>query len=403
MKFVYADGEKLCYYEDGKTQTFESNYILNYRETVKRSAQNKKWKTEGKLAREFDDGYYFDRNSESVEASIRALALTEKENELIYAVTVNESSGVYKKAIDREDKTEAHVVSSSESEFQSLTKNNLGGMLAAVQNSPVTANIAVFEKDGGDYKCVTGGDSLDENPSYSTDGKSVYFNSYGVGRDANNNFIQYMPSEIYKLDLSSLDVETVVSNEKFSYIKPIPDGKGNLYCIKKPGTEKTGGNPLLEILMIPVRLVQACAGCISAFVMCFSGKPLVSGQSASEMGDVSKGKNVDKKKVFINNNLISVDEQLKKNKKQDDYGFIPSSWKLVLLSPSGEEKELASGVADYCLTKVNADMVPVFTNGKHIFSLQEGKKKKLVDTDFCLRVGGTPTEQTEDTDFFGML
>jgi len=45
----------------------------------------------------------------------------------------------------------------------------------------------------------------------------------------------------------------------------------------------------------------------------------------------------------------------------------------------------------------------VFTNGKHIFSLQEGKKKKLVDTDFCLRVGGTPTEQTEDTDFFGML
>lgn len=88
-----------------------------------------------------------------------------------------------------------------------------------------------------------------------------------------------MPSEVYRLNLSTLDVELVVSDPKFSYIKPLADPKGDIYCIKKPGSEKTGGNPIVEILMIPVRIVQAIAGFISAFVMCFSGKSLVSGQS----------------------------------------------------------------------------------------------------------------------------
>lgn len=102
---------------------------------------------------------------------------------------------------------------------------------------------------------------------------------------------------------------------------------------QKPGSEKTGGNPIVEILMIPVRIVQAIAGFISAFVMCFSGKSLVSGQSGrSAIGDGSAAKKGgDAKKVFINNNLLNVDKELKKNKKQEDYGFIPSSWKIVRL------------------------------------------------------------------------
>lgn len=406
MKFVFSDGEKLGVYKDGKTEKFESTYIAHYRETALRDAKSKEWKEQGKAARLMAEGYYFQEREEKVEAAIHGVALTEDENRIVYAFSVNNSSGIYSKFLDDEIRTEAHIVSSNEADFMSVAYNEKGGMLAAVQSDPITAGIAVFAPGSGDYKCVTGGDSLDENPSFDYTGNSILFNSYGVGRDANNEFISYMPSEIYRLNLSTMDVETVASDSGFSYIKPISDADGNVYCIKKPGTEKTKGNPLVEILLIPVRILQGIAGFISAFVMCFSGKPLVSGQSGrSAMNDGSAMKNgKDGKKIFINNNLLNVDKELKKNKKKEDYGFIPSSWKLVKLGRNGEkETEIASGVADYCLVEELGQTKFVYTNGKHIFSVAEGeKRKKLVDTDFCLKVGSIARVGTNN-DFFDLI
>lgn len=407
MKFAFVDGEKIAVCEDGNVQKFDSKYVVNYRETAIKSAKSREWKTQGKASRLMDEDYYFEReNGANAEVFIRGVALTEKENELVYAASVNDSSVIYKKDLLDEEKTESHVVSSNSEEFMSVSRNRNGGMLAAIQRDPVAADIAVFEQDGGDYKCVTGGDSLDENPAFDTDGKSVLFNSYGVGRDANNNFIKYLPSELFRLDLSTLNVDTVASDRNFSYIKPLPDGEGNLYCIKKPDSEKTERNPLLQILLIPVRIVQGIAGFISAFVMCFSGKPLVDGQSAQSLGgDATKNGKYDRKKVFINNNLLNVDEQLKKNKKQENYGFIPQSWKLIKIDKDGNETELTGGVADFCFTDDgNGKRAVIFTNGKHIFTLtDEGKRKKLADADFCLKVGGTPSPADESNDLFGLI
>lgn len=392
MKFVFSDGEKLGVYDDGKIQKFESTYITHYRETATKSAKNKEWKTQGHAAQMMSEGYYWNEREESVTAAIHGVALTEEDNKIVYAFSVNNSSGIYSKLLDDEIKTEAHIVSANDVEFMSVSYAGDGEMLAAVQVDSVTSRIALFPKNSGDYKCITGGDSLDENPSFDFAENCVLFNSYGVGRDANNNFIEYMPSEVYRLNLSTLDVELVVSDPKFSYIKPLADSKGDVYCIKKPGSEKTGGNPIVEILMIPVRIVQAIAGFISAFVMCFSGKSLVSGQSGrSALGDGSAAKKGgDAKKVFINNNLLNVDKELKKNKKQEDYGFIPSSWKIVRLGKNGAPNtEIASGAADFCLVEEDGKTKFVYTNGKHIFSVEEGQKRqKLADTDFCLKVGG---------------
>lgn len=403
MRFAFSDGEKLGVYDGKEAKTFGSGYIARYRETVLQSAKNKAWKnrTDMMLA----DDYYFDSPEENVVAAVHGVALTAEENKIVYAFSVNGSSGIYTKILDDEQKTEAHIVSSNDVRFNSVCYSAEGEMLAAVQSDPVTSEIAVFSKSG-DYKCVTGGDSLDENPSFGPDGKTVYFNSYGVGRDANNNFVEYAPSEIYKLDLSTLDVEPVLSDPKYSYLKPLCDGKGNLYYIKKPGTEKTEGNPFLEILLIPVRIVQAIAGFISAFVMCFAKKPLVSGQSGRTAVNGSAAKNgaPDAKKIFVNNSLLNVDRQLKKNKKQENYGFIPPSWKVMKRSEGGEETEIASGAADFCLVEENGKTAVVYTNGRHIFSVCEGEKKqKLADVDFCLKVGSLSARAEKTEDLFGLL
>lgn len=407
MKFVFSDGEQLGVYKDGAVQKFESNYIVHYRETAVRSAKTKEWKTQGHAAELMEEGYLFGgRGETSVTAAIHGVALTEDENRIVYAFSVNDSSGIYSKLLDDEIRTEAHIVSANDVEFMSVSYNSDGEMLAAVQVDSVTSRIALFPKGSGDYKCITGGDSLDENPSFDRSGSAVLFNSYGVGRDGNNNFIEYMPSEIYRLNLSTLDVEAIASDPKYSYIKPLSDADGNVYCIKKPNRERSGGNPLVEVLLIPVRIVQAIAGFISTFVMCFSGKSLVSGGAVDSGGGAAKNGKRDAKKVFINNNLLNVDKELKKNKKQEDYGFIPSSWKLVKLARGGEEeKELASGVADFCLVEENGKKEFVYTNGKHIFSVEEGeKRKKLTDVDFCLKVGSMgDAKAADERNFFDFI
>jgi hypothetical protein len=88
---------------------------------------------------------------------------------------------------------------------------------------------------------------------------------------------------------------------------------------------------------------------------------------------------------------------VQKNKKSDEYGFIPKSWKLVRLDPSAdgsfeewEEFELAKGVADYVLYEENGVNTLIYTNGKQVFKITDkgdgGTKEKLFDTDFCVKV-----------------
>lgn len=409
MRFVFSDGEKICVYKDGAVQKYESNYIKNYRETMLRSEKNKEWKSQGHAAKLMAEGYYFDGEDENkVEAAVHGVALTEDENRIVYAFSVNKSSGIYSKLLDDEAKTEAHIVSANDVEFTSISYNSDGAMLASVQTDSITSQIAVFDKGSGDYKSITDGDSLDENPSFDHTGKCVLFNSYGVGRDASRNFVEYTPSEIYKINLSTLQVEVLAFSYKHSYIKPLSDSKGNVYCIRKPGSEKTKKNPLIEILMIPVRIVQGIVGFISAFVMCFSGKPLVSGQSGRSAagGGAAKAGDPDVKKIFVNNNLLNVDKELKKNKKQEDYGFIPSSWKVVKLGKCAEvetDVELASGAADFCIVEENGKTEIVYSNGKHLFAVSEGqKRRKLADADFCLKVGSLTRAKTEGN-FFDLI
>lgn len=407
MKFVFADGEKIGVFEENGATVYESNYIRGYKANALKSVKSKEWKTSTDVM--FDEEYYFNTpHEEEIQAQITSVGLTKEENKIVYSFTVNGTSGIYGKYLDDKEKTEAHILTSNDAEFFSLCMTEGGEMLGCVRNNSVSSDIAVFSIDGGDYKSLTGGDSLDENPSFDNDG-NVLFNSYGVGRDSNNVFVTYTPSEIYRLNVTTLQTELLVTNEKYSYIKPIMTKSGELYCIRKPSEEKEERNVFLEILLIPVRIIEAIVGFISAFVMCFSGKPMVSGQSARSIGnggELARNGKGDPKKAFINNNLVNVEKELKRNKKSEEYGFIPRSWKLVRLRAGKygnfeeyEEFEIAGGVADYALIEEGEENVLVYTNGKHIFKVIDagdaGKKEKLFNVDFCLKVGGIQKTKTQ--------
>ena len=384
MEFLFIDGEKLCVYKDKKVKTYESGYITRYRETSLVTAKNTEWKKKGRPERLLNEGYLFDEE-EGVYAVLHAVSPTTKENQILYSFTVNETSGIYRKYLNDEKKTEAHIISSNEVDFTTLS-NTSSGLLATVKKGDVTADIALFSEDQSEYKCLTGGDSLDENPSFQKDGK-ILFNSYGVGRDENNNFLEYAPSEIYSLNLQTMEIQELLSSEEFSFVKPIESPEG-FYCIKKPAKEKEKRNPLLEILLIPVRIVQGIVGFVSFFVTMFSGKQLVKDNRRGS--SMARNFKKDERKIFVQNNFIKVENELKRNSKEDFYGFIPKTWKLVEIKIENNEileREIISGVCDYCVLE---DGVIVCTNGKHIFSIKTTEKayevKGLASTDCCLKV-----------------
>ncbi len=406
MTFTFIDNENLCVYDDGKIEKYDSAYITNYRETVLRDRKNKEWKKKSD-AMLYDD---FFSDDQRVDVELLSISPTTEQNRLLYAFSVNESAGIYYKYTDDEKKTEAHVLSSNDVIFRDVVVNRRGEIAGVVQSSPLTSDIAIFSKDGGDYKCVTGGDSLDEHPFFGKNG-DVYFNSYGVGRNLENEFVQYAPSEILKLNVHSRRIDTLLSDGKNSYIKPVFDKAGNLYCIRKPGDDKEKSNLFLNILLVPVRIVEALVGFISLFVTMFTGKPLVDGKGKTSLGG-STAKNADGKKAFVNNHILNVEKELKRNAKDGDGGFIPHSWKLVKIPKNGGDfgeeylpsaaVELASGVADFCL--LDDDALFLYTNGKKVFSLTEkGEKKKLFNTEFCVKLGALQPCNGDETDLFDSL
>ena len=68
-------------------------------------------------------------------------------------------------------------------------------------------------------------------------------------------------------------------------------------------------------------------------------------------------------------------------------------------------EELASGVADFCLIEENGEKILIYTNGKRIFALYEnGEKKKLFNTDFCIKLGALqPCKVKQQDDLFERL
>lgn len=408
MKFAFIDNENLCVFEDGKIEKYDSTYITTYRETALRDQKSKEWKKNSD-AMLYDD---FFSGNQRVDVKLLFISPTTECDRLIYAFSVNESSGIYYKYTDDEKKTEAHVLSSNDVTFRDIVMNRRGEIAGVVQSSPLTSDIAIFSKDGGDYKCVTGGDSLDEHPFLGKDG-DVYFNSYGVGRNYDNEFVKYAPSEILKLNVHSRRIDTLLSDGKNSYIKPMFDKEGNLYCIRKPGDDKETSNPFLTILLMPVRIIEALVGFVSLFVKIFAGKPLVDGKGKTSSSG-SAAKNADGKKAFVNNHMLNVEKELKRNAKDGDGGFIPRSWKLVKIPKNDDDfgetylptsaVELASGVADFCLLDEDGETRFLYTNGKKVFSLTgKGDKQKLVSAEFCVKLGALQPCSNGEIDLFDSL
>lgn len=395
QKFLFTDGDKIGIGDGEKTRLLESEYILRYRETAATRVKSDEWKYTGEGARFRGDYDRFRARNEQVYAYINGVQW--EGEKVLYSFTVNGSSGVYRKDTENETAREDHIISLNEEEILSIHRNGVTGQLAVtVRENGINSHIGILDCNTSELKTYTDGDVRDENPYFSTvEADTVYFDSAGAGRTVDGSFTgSYSPSAICKLNLQTMEIEEVLKDKTLSYIKPKQDKNGALYYIERPNKEKSGGNPLVEILLIPFRIVQAIVMFVQAFVTLFTGKSLTSG------GDnPTKGREQDSRKLYVDGNLIQVEKELKKNRrfKDKEYGFIPRSWKLV--KADGERKEtLRCGVCDFALCE---DGGVYCTDGKHVFYLKDGKVKKVANADTCLCVA-VESQSISSSDVFDL-
>ncbi len=387
IEFTFADGEEMGAYDGERVITFKSAFIDKYKDNAQAVERAAAWKTTGRGAI-FREAYS-DPSALTFESSVTGVYPGEGD-EVVYSFKINQTSGIYKKHVADEKIPEAHVINSVDLTFGGGSFNCAKGELAvSVGHGYYNSDIALFNVATGDYKTVTEGDTADEDPFICDDNPDIiYYASRAVGRDVHGEFVAFAPSALYRLDLSTMRLDEVASSDKYGYFNPVVYG-GELYAIRMPAGKRKG-NPLLEIVLIPYRILQGIAGFINMFVNVFAGKSLTSSGA-----NPAKGRDYDSRKIAIAGNLVDVEREAKKNasKKDSDYGFVPKSYQLVNVK-SGEV--LASGVAGF---DISPEGTIYYTNGRRIFALKGGVRKKVCNTSLCLHISCRHSRQ-KSADFF---
>ena len=402
-KLAFTDGEKIGVFDGESVFYCESEYVTRYRNYIENKNRKDEWKFSGEGAR-FRGDYeqYAARQNEQVYAYINGVQWDG--DKVVYSFTVNSTSGVYRKAVFEERAAagqpvaEDHILSSSDEEILSLHAR--GQTIAVTVKNGVVSSIGTLNSVNSELKTFTAGDVRDENAYFSpVDPNLLYFNSAGAGMDKDGNYTgKFSPSAICTFNLNTMEITEVLRDQKKSYFRPKIDKDGTLYCIERPTKEKRAGNVFLDIVLIPYRIIQAIVMFIQMFVVMFTGKSMISETSGGV--NPTKGRKADKKKIFIDGNVIEADKELKRNKKNKDkeYGFIPMSWKLIRVA-DGKTEVVRSGVCDFDFT---ADGGVYCTNGRHIFYVKDGKRQKIADTDMCLHLATANPEYKESDDLFGI-
>lgn len=224
-----------------------------------------------------------------------------------------------------------------------------------------TSRLALMRSTGGGVQELTEGDSVDLCPSWVHDEpEKVVFQSAGIGR-SRDGFAQGMaPFEIHELDLTTGEMETLAAGTRHDFLAPRYDAEGRLHFIRRPYRTAHSVNPLrwmLDVVLIPFRLLQAVFGWLNFFSMMWGGKPLKPGGAAKMDGEQMK-------KMLVWGSVIDAAREAKMQPGAEDPDLVPKTWELVRREKNGAESVIARGVLSY-------DFLPsggvLFSNGSAVF------------------------------------
>lgn len=362
MKIYCISEGELNLIENGKSRIITCERIKNYIDTVTKMRQRDEWKTTGKGAK------FMGVAPKEYETGNRMLYLRSVGNyggKLIYSTFIDGMGGMYLKDSDSGDET--YVFANKEFDITDICAEGDKCVIVAGLGN-YERHIGIADINTGGVNQVTEGFTSETHPFISkTDSNKIYYTAMGYARDNVGNVVEKSPCSICCYNESTGELDDIISDDNFDYIKPSDDKEGNLYYIKREyQPTKKKSNLLMDILLFPVRIVKAIGGFLSVFSMAFGGEPLRTGGS-----NPSKTKNPDERELFVEGNMIKAQKQLSDDSEE---GIIPSGWELIK-NEKGRETVLKKGVMDYHITDEGEI---VYSDGAFVRIIRaDGKTEKL--------------------------
>lgn len=369
---------------DNGLSWLNSQFLASYQRNLQSIRQRTAWKTQGSGAKFMGvHQLHPQSNLPAYKANINGLTFA-SQGDLIYSISVDNGSGIFTKNPLDDKELEGHIIHKHDAQFFAIDYNSTTQQLVASVNDGMGVHLALFKEGSAIYTMLTEGDCRDQNPVWSkTKPESIFYDSCGIGTDRDGNFAGVSNRAIFHLDLNSGHLEEVVSLEKHDFLAPKEDSHGNLFFIKRPTPQKNHSRvSVLDVLLIPVKILKAIFNWLNFFTMRYSGNSL-----ASPGANPANAKQKKPEEIFIDGNLINVQKTIKENKARGEKlpGVAPRNWELIRLDTVGNMTCIKPGILAFDIDDENN---VIYSNGQYVVRMQaDGSEEVLATTPLvtCLR------------------
>jgi hypothetical protein len=337
-----ADGKVHLKLGDAPPRIVESPFIDSVRSREASIVQRNAWKSEGATALVAGRLGGGTEEPGGTFAAITGLSQGRVPGELLYSIQTSAVTGLF--ALDSATGEEKRLFHANQYRLEAAsTRPGLDVVACSLPQDAFGSHIGVMRSDGSALSQVTDGDSVDAAPSWTPDAPSrLVYQSAGVARDAAGRVVAVGPSAIHELDLDRREVRTLAESPQHDLLSPRVADDGALYYIRRPWPARSRIGPLrllLDLLLLPFRLLAAIFSWLNVFTVRYSGRPLVGAPGAPPH------------RLDARSHLVGDGSAIRPLWGARDGGVTtPSSWQLVRQPPGGAPVVVARGVCAFDLT-----------------------------------------------------
>ncbi len=391
QQLFFVSKGKMFIAADGKSKEIPSAVLAHAIEHVKTSAQREAWKKSGEGAK-FTGVYEpgSDASSRVEQISSRISCVACEDGQLFYSISIDEIAGIYSKK-SMTDSDEGIVL--ADSHYQYIDFDIRHGKMAVTAAFGGECHLGIAGLKGN-CTVITEGESVEASPAWSLcDEDLLYYSSAGLSTDhaeqseqqirslplammelavSGGRYTAVGPSGIYRINVKTGEIDEIAVDSAYDYVKPREGADGSVYYIRRPYKAQTvrRGSCLLDLLLLPVRLIGALFSFLNFFTMKYTGKTLRSGGGASKQKSEAE--------LYIEGNLIDAEKSLKQTANEKNPGIIPPSWELIRRWPDGKTETVRKGVLAFALDGEDI----YISNGLYILRrTPDGREEKLLKAD----------------------
>lgn len=353
MRFVFiSEGDLFLKTDGAEPVEIESAFARDAIERASARSNRNAWKGQGRDEMGgFGAGIVWGKQAggrqEQDHPVIRSVVRGPADNELLYALAMSASSGLFRYNLETKD--ELRLFHRQDFDGCGLSCHRpTAQVIIGTRNEDRLGKLELYEEATRRRQRLTDGDGHDSNPTQDPNAPHlVYFQSSGVARNEQGVIVAFGPVAIHRLDTKTGTMETLLEDAHWDYLQPKIDAAGNLHYIRRPHDGRDDlsfWQKLKAFVMLPFNLAAGIFGFLDAFTRMFGKRSL---RPAGPGKDLPQARS---RYATFHDTTIALEKVLNKQGEIDEsLHLVPATWELVRQEKNGDETVLAKHVVAYDL------------------------------------------------------